>query len=73
MVCHVLRYAPFYRKIKETILDGGIGKIINIQMAEQVSYFHESVSYVRGKYASPALCGSGMLLSKCSHDLDVMA
>lgn len=73
MVCHVLRYAPFYRKIKETIQDGGIGKIINIQMAEQVSYFHESVSYVRGKYASPALCGSGMLLSKCSHDLDVMA
>lgn len=73
MVCHVLRYAPFYRGIKETIMSGRIGKIINIQMAEQVSYFHESVSYVRGKYASPALCGSGMLLSKCSHDLDIMA
>lgn len=73
MVCHVLRYAPFYRRIKETIMRGEIGKIINIQMAEQVSYFHESVSYVRGKYASPTLCGSGMLLSKCSHDLDVMA
>lgn len=73
MVCHVLRYAPFYRKIKETIASGKIGEIINIQMAEQVSYFHESVSYVRGKFASPALCGSGMLLSKCSHDLDIMA
>lgn len=73
MVCHVLRYAPFYRRIKEIILNGEIGQIINIQMAEQVSYFHESVSYVWGKYASPALCGSGMLLSKCSHDLDVMA
>ena len=73
MVCHVLRYAPFYRKIKETIASGKIGEIINIQMAEQVSYFHESVSYVRGKFASPALCGTGMLLSKCSHDLDIMA
>lgn len=73
MVCHVLRYAPFYRRIKEAITSGEIGKIINIQMAEQVSYFHESVSYVRGKYASPDLCGSGMLLSKCSHDLDMMA
>ena len=41
-------------------------------MAEQVSYFHESVSYVRGKYASPEICGSGMLLSKSCHDIDIM-
>ncbi len=73
MVCHVLRYAPFYRTIKEIVSGGEIGRIINIQMSEQVSFFHESVSYVRGKYASPELCGSGMLLSKCSHDLDIMA
>jgi predicted dehydrogenase len=73
MVCHVLRYSPFYRKIQEIIASGEIGKIINIQMAEQVSFFHESVSYVRGKYALPEICGSGMLLSKCSHDLDIMA
>lgn len=73
MVCHVLRYAPFYREIKDAVTRGEIGNIINIQMSEQVSYFHESVSYVRGKYASPELCGSGMLLSKCSHDLDIMA
>ena len=73
MVCHVLRYAPFYRTLKEMIVAGELGRILNIQMTEQVSYFHESVSYVRGKYASPALCGSGMLLSKCCHDLDLMA
>lgn len=73
MVCHVLRYSPFYRKIKEALTGGEIGDVINIHMAEQVSFFHHSVSYVRGKYASPELCGSGMLLSKCSHDLDIMA
>lgn len=73
MVCHVLRYAPFYKTIKKIILDGEIGEIIDIQMSERVSYFHESVSYVRGKYGDPAICGSGMLLSKCSHDLDIMA
>lgn len=73
MVCHVLRYAPFYRRIKELLDSDEIGKVINIQMSEQVSYFHQSVSYVRGKYASPEICGSGMLLSKCSHDLDIMA
>lgn len=73
MICHVLRYAPFYRRIHQLLREGAVGKIINIQMDEQVSYFHESVSYVRGKYASPTVCGSGMLLSKCSHDLDIMA
>lgn len=73
MVCHVLRYAPFYREIQKILGSGAIGKVINIQMNEQVSYFHESVSYVRGKYGSPEICGSGMLLSKCSHDLDIMA
>ena len=73
MVCHVLRYAPFYREIQKVLSSGEIGKVINIQMNEQVSYFHESVSYVRGKYADPEICGSGMLLSKCSHDLDIMA
>jgi predicted dehydrogenase len=73
MICHVLRYAPFYRRLKELILSGELGRIINIQMTEQVSYFHESVSYVRGKYASPEICGSGMLLSKCCHDLDILA
>jgi predicted dehydrogenase len=73
MVCHVLRYSSFYRQIKELVERGEIGEIINIRMAEQVSFFHESVSYVRGKYALPEICGSGMLLSKCSHDLDIMA
>lgn len=73
MVCHVLRYAPFYKTIKELVLSGEIGQIMDIQMSERVSYFHESVSYVRGKYGDPAICGSGMLLSKCSHDLDIMA
>ena len=47
MVCHVLRYAPFYQEIHRMVQRGEIGKIINIQMNEQVSYFHESVSYVR--------------------------
>lgn len=73
MVCHVLRYAPFYQRFKQVIENGEIGKVINIRMSAQVNYFHESVSFVRGKYASAEICGSGMLLTKCSHDLDLMA
>ncbi|MBR3926602.1 MAG: Gfo/Idh/MocA family oxidoreductase [Akkermansia sp.] len=73
MVCHVLRYAPFYQRFKQAMESGEIGKVINIRMSAQVNYFHESVSFVRGKYASAEICGSGMLLTKCSHDLDLMA
>lgn len=72
MVCHILRYTPFYKKIKEIVGGGEIGKIINVQISEQVSFFHESVSFVRGKYAKSETCASGMLLSKCSHDLDIL-
>ena len=42
MVCFVLRYAPFYRAIKETLLNGEIGQVVNIQTVEHVSYHHMS-------------------------------
>lgn len=72
MICHVLRYAPFYAEIKKMILNGEIGDIINIQSAEHVSYHHMSVSYVRGKWNSKEKCGSSMLMAKCCHDLDII-
>lgn len=72
MVCFVLRYAPFYRKIKELILSGEIGKIINIQTNEFVSYHHMSTSHVRGKWNNSEKCHSSMLLAKCCHDIDIM-
>lgn len=72
MVCFVLRYAPFYRKIKDLILAGEIGEIINIQTNEYVSYHHMSTSHVRGKWNNSDKCHSSMLLAKCCHDIDIM-
>ena len=72
MVCFVLRYAPFYRKIKELILSGEIGDIISIQTNEYVSYHHMSTSHVRGKWNNSDRCHSSMLLAKCCHDVDIM-
>ena len=72
MVCFVLRYAPFYRKIKDIILSGKIGNIISIQTNEYVSYHHMSTSHVRGKWNNFERCHSSMLLAKCCHDLDIM-
>ncbi len=73
MVCHILRYTPFYRAIRRVLVSGAVGEVLNIHMVNQVGYLHESVSFVRGKYAQADICGSGMLLTKCSHDLDIMA
>ena len=72
MICHVLRYTPFYYGIKQRVVQGEIGDIINIQTLENVSYHHLSTSYVRGKWANSDLCGTSMLLAKCCHDLDIM-
>lgn len=72
MVCFVLRYAPFYRKIKETLLSGEIGQVINIQMVEHVSYHHMSTSHIRGKWRNEEECHATMLLAKCCHDIDIM-
>ena len=72
LICHVLRYTPFYSAIKKHVLNGEIGDIISIEMCEHVSYHHMAVSYVRGKWASEKECHAPMLLAKCCHDIDLM-
>lgn len=72
MICHVLRYAPFYYAIKERLVAGEIGQVINIQTVEHVSYHHMGVAFVRGKWNSKERCHSSMLMSKCCHDLDLI-
>ncbi|RKN70700.1 gfo/Idh/MocA family oxidoreductase [Paenibacillus ginsengarvi] len=72
MICHELRYAPFYAAIRERLLKGTIGQVINMQFAENVSYHHIASAYVRGKWNSAKHGGSSMLMAKCCHDLDLM-
>ena len=72
MICHVLRYAGFYREIRRRVAAGELGDIINIQLAEHVSFHHLSTSYVRGKWANSEKCKTSMLLAKSCHDLDIM-
>lgn len=72
VVCHVLRYTPFYSRIKQIIDSGKLGKIVDMQLNEHVWYGHFVNSYVRGKWRSEKECGSGLLLAKCCHDTDLM-
>lgn len=72
MVCHVLRYTPFYRKIKELILSGEIGEVMHISTGEDIGLEHASAAYIRGKWRNRGQCGSSVLLAKCCHDLDLL-
>ena len=72
VVCHVLRYTPFYSGIKQIIDSGKLGKIISMQLNEHVWHGHFVNSYVRGKWRNEKGCGSGFLLAKCCHDTDLM-
>lgn len=73
MICHVLRYTPFYAAIRQRVAAGEIGALMNVQTIEHVSYHHMGVGFVRGKWNRKDLCRSSMLMSKCCHDLDLIA
>lgn len=70
-VCHVLRYTPFYSKIKEMLTNGAVGKIMNIQAREDVGFFHQAHSFVRGNWRNSEET-SPMILAKCCHDMDLL-
>lgn len=72
MIGHVLRYTGFFQTIKEIISSGKIGTIQTIQHNENVSYWHQAHSYVRGNWSN-ASKSSPMILAKSCHDLDIIA
>lgn len=72
MICHVLRFAPFYTAIRQHVREKVIGEIINVQTVEHVSYHHMGVGFIRGKWAKKSECHSSMLMAKCCHDLDLI-
>ncbi|MFT4022200.1 MAG: Gfo/Idh/MocA family oxidoreductase [Flavihumibacter sp.] len=70
-VCHVLRYAPYFRKLKELISKEVIGRVLSIQHFEPIEYVHMSHSYVRGNWHNSVLT-TPIILAKSSHDLDIL-
>lgn len=71
VICHNLRYTPFYQAIKKLVADGVIGDILSFEQTENVAYHHFMQSFVRGNWRK-AKETSPIILQKCCHDLDVM-
>jgi predicted dehydrogenase len=70
-VCHSLRYQITYRRVKEMIDSGTIGKVISIDQLEGVEPVHQAHSFVRGNWGNESR-STFMLLAKSCHDIDIL-
>ena len=70
-ICHVLRYTAFFTRLKSLLEEGKIGRLITIQHNENVGYWHQAHSFVRGNWRNSKE-SSPMILAKCCHDMDIL-
>ena len=70
-VCHVLRYTPFYMTLKALIEKGQVGQVTTINQIENVGYWHQAHSFVRGNWRNTKET-SPMILQKSCHDMDII-
>ena len=69
-VCHVLRYTPFYATLKRLVDEGAVDEVAALAQIENVGYWHNAHSFVRGNWRSGAV--SPMILQKSCHDMDIL-
>lgn len=71
MVCHVLRYTPFFEVLKNIIDSGELGRLVNIQHNENIGYWHFAHSFTRGNWRNSNQT-SPLILAKSCHDMDIL-
>ncbi len=71
-VCHSLRYNAGFAKLKEVAASGRIGRVVTIDQLEQVAWWHQAHSFVRGNWGNEGR-STFMLMAKSCHDIDYIA
>ncbi len=71
-VCHSLRYHRSFSRLKGLVQSGRIGRVVTVDQLEQVAWWHQAHSYVRGNWANEGR-STFMLLAKSCHDIDFIA
>ena len=71
VVCHILRYTPFFSELKRIIDSGEIGELVSLVHNENVGNIHYSHSYVRGNWRNKSE-SAPMILAKACHDTDII-
>ena len=70
VIPHSLRYLPAYRKMKECVSTGQLGRIMHIHAVEAIDDRHTVSYYRRGPGRLRA--DTTFLMAKSSHDLDII-
>jgi predicted dehydrogenase len=65
----VLRYSPHYRRIKEILETGAIGRIVSFEFNETLPPHHGG--YIHGNWRRHRTLAGSHMLEKCCHDLDL--
>jgi predicted dehydrogenase len=83
----VLRFSPFYQKIREIVHSGQIGKVISMEFNETLSHDHGgyviflflnkipnsfNLSYIMGDWRRKVEFSGGHILEKTCHDFDLV-
>ncbi|MFI6908768.1 Gfo/Idh/MocA family protein [Nonomuraea sp. NPDC050394] len=69
-VCHVMRYTPYTRQVKELLPE--IGEIVSIEHLEPIGAYHFAHSFVRGNWRRSDEATFALLAKSC-HDIDWLA
>ncbi len=70
-LCYVMRYHPYYRRIKEIVDSGMLGRIVSIRHREVVGIDRMTHTFVRGNWSREE-DSSPIFISKCCHDVDFL-
>lgn len=70
-VCHVLRYAPYFVKLRELMRSGAVGEVVSVKHFEPIEHVHMAHSFVRGNWHD-SVATAPIILAKSSHDLDML-
>ncbi len=64
-----LRYSPHYRRVKELLAEGRVGRIVSMEFNETLDFNHGG--YIHMDWRRRTANAGTHLLEKCCHDLDL--
>ena len=68
-VCYILRYHPYFMKLKELSADPKMGKILSVKHIERVGRDRTAHTFVRGPWNMKEM-NTTVFFTKCCHDVD---
>lgn len=68
-VCYVLRYHPYFNKLKQLSEDPKMGRILSVRHTERVGRDRTAHTFVRGPWNMKEM-NTTVFFTKCCHDVD---